>query len=158
MLKRLRETAMLSQELLAERARISTRTVSDLERGVNKTARRFTADLLATALELEGDLRNVFLVAASGRPVPHETAGVSSDPAGDRLIGRETELRGWAAFSRQARAGSPWSGQAEWARPDWPRSSRNGTADSGRRLPCGSISRVSITRRSSSLTSRRRSR
>ena len=93
MLKRLRETAMLSQELLAERARISTRTVSDLERGVNKTARRFTADLLATALELEGDLRNVFLVAASGRPVPHETAGVSSDPAGDRLIGRETELR-----------------------------------------------------------------
>src|SRR5437899_855022 len=42
----------LTQEALAERAGLSVRTVSDLERGVNRTPRKDTLPLLAAALEL----------------------------------------------------------------------------------------------------------
>lgn len=40
LLKRLRQSARLTQEELAHAAGISARSVSDLERGVNRTARR----------------------------------------------------------------------------------------------------------------------
>ena len=50
LLRRLRTSAGLSQEELARAAALSTRTVSDLERGINLTARNQTARLLADAL------------------------------------------------------------------------------------------------------------
>jgi transcriptional regulator with XRE-family HTH domain len=68
LLQRLRTRAGMTQEELAERATVSPRTVSDLERGINQTARRATAQLLAGALELAGDEREQFLAAARGRP------------------------------------------------------------------------------------------
>ena len=43
LLRRLRAGARLTQEELAEAAGISPRSVSDLERGVNRTARKATA-------------------------------------------------------------------------------------------------------------------
>jgi transcriptional regulator with XRE-family HTH domain len=49
LLRRLRAEAGLTQEELAEAASLSPRSVSDLERGVNRTARRDTALLLAGA-------------------------------------------------------------------------------------------------------------
>ena len=52
MLRRLRSESGLTQEELAERARLSTRAVSDLERGVNQSPRKATARLLADALDL----------------------------------------------------------------------------------------------------------
>src|SRR2546423_6275797 len=52
LLKRYRVAAGLSQEALAERARLSTRAISDLERGVKQTPRRDTVELLAEALQL----------------------------------------------------------------------------------------------------------
>src|SRR5215469_14548767 len=54
LLRALREEARLTQEELAVAAGVSVRTVSDLERGVNRTARKATAVLLAAPLGLAG--------------------------------------------------------------------------------------------------------
>lgn len=50
LLRQLRGEAGLTQEELAEAAELSPRSVSDLERGINRTARKDTALLLAEAL------------------------------------------------------------------------------------------------------------
>ena len=67
LLRRLRAGAGLTQEELAEAAGISPRSVSDLERGINRTARKDTALLLADALRLTGQVRALFVAAARGR-------------------------------------------------------------------------------------------
>jgi tetratricopeptide (TPR) repeat protein/transcriptional regulator with XRE-family HTH domain len=67
LLRRLRADAGLTQEELAEVARVSQRAVSDLERGINRTARKDTAVLLAGALGLDGSARELFVAAACGR-------------------------------------------------------------------------------------------
>ena len=77
LLRQLRDQAGLTQEELAEAARVSQRAVSDLERGVNATARKDTAVLLAGALGLDGPARDLFVAAARGRA-----------PVGD-VLGRE---------------------------------------------------------------------
>ena len=53
LLRQLRVKALLTQEELAEAAGVSPRSVSDLERGINRTARKDTALLLAGALGLD---------------------------------------------------------------------------------------------------------
>src|SRR5512135_2693219 len=67
LLRQLRTEAGLTQEELAETAGISARTVSDLERGVNRTAHKDTAQLLAAALGLSGPTEERFVAAARGR-------------------------------------------------------------------------------------------
>jgi transcriptional regulator with XRE-family HTH domain len=67
LLRQLRSGAKLTQEDLAEAAGVSTRSVSDLERGINRTARKDTAGLLADALSLTGQPRALFIAAARGR-------------------------------------------------------------------------------------------
>ncbi len=67
LLRRLRTGARLTQEELAEAAGVSPRSVSDLERGINRTARKDTALLLADALSLTGQVRVLFVAAARGR-------------------------------------------------------------------------------------------
>ena len=67
LLRQLRADAGLTQEELAEAASLSPRSVSDLERGVNLTARHDTARLLAGALGLAGPQRALFEAAARGR-------------------------------------------------------------------------------------------
>jgi transcriptional regulator with XRE-family HTH domain/DNA-binding beta-propeller fold protein YncE len=67
LLRQLRAEAGQTQEELAEAAGLSPRSVSDLERGVNRTARRDTAELLADALGLAEPVRPVFVAAARGR-------------------------------------------------------------------------------------------
>jgi tetratricopeptide (TPR) repeat protein/transcriptional regulator with XRE-family HTH domain len=66
LLKRLRTDAGLTQEDLAARASVSPRAISDLERGINKTARQDTARLLADALSLSGTARAGFVTSARG--------------------------------------------------------------------------------------------
>jgi len=66
LLRRLRTSAGLTQEELAEAAALSPRTISDLERGISMTARAPTARLLAAALHLTGSARAEFLAAAHG--------------------------------------------------------------------------------------------
>lgn len=53
---------------------MSPRTISDLERGVTRTARRATANLLADALQLAAPLREQFLGMALGLPPAPVTA------------------------------------------------------------------------------------
>ena len=67
LLRQLRAEAGLTQEALADAAGLSARTVSDLERGVNSTARKESARLLADALGLTGQAREDFEVVARGR-------------------------------------------------------------------------------------------
>jgi transcriptional regulator with XRE-family HTH domain len=67
LLRRLRTEARLTQEELAEVACLSPRSVSDLERGINRTAHKDTAILLADALNLAGAARELFVAAARGR-------------------------------------------------------------------------------------------
>ncbi|MGB6454467.1 MAG: helix-turn-helix domain-containing protein, partial [Streptosporangiaceae bacterium] len=66
LLRQLRADAGLTQEQLAEAASLSPRSVSDLERGINLTARKETARLLADALRLTGAQRVLFETAARG--------------------------------------------------------------------------------------------
>jgi WD40 repeat protein/transcriptional regulator with XRE-family HTH domain len=67
LLRQLRAEARMTQEELAEAARLSPRSVSDLERGINRTARKDTAVLLAGALGLAEPVKDVFVAAARGR-------------------------------------------------------------------------------------------
>ncbi|HEY9241796.1 MAG TPA: NB-ARC domain-containing protein, partial [Streptosporangiaceae bacterium] len=67
LLRRFRGEARLTQEELAEAAGLSPRSVSDLERGINRTARKDSARLLADALELSAEVRVSFIAAARGR-------------------------------------------------------------------------------------------
>ena len=64
LLRQLRAEAGLTQEELAEAAGLSPRSVSDLERGINRTARKDTAELLAGALGLAEPVRALFVAAA----------------------------------------------------------------------------------------------
>jgi transcriptional regulator with XRE-family HTH domain len=67
LLRQLRAEAGLTQEELAEAASLSPRSVSDLERGINRTAHKDTALLLADALKLAGPVRERFVAAARGK-------------------------------------------------------------------------------------------
>ncbi len=67
LLRRLRAEAQMTQEELAEAAGLSPRSVSDLERGIHRTAHKDTAVLLARALSLAEPARELFLSAARGR-------------------------------------------------------------------------------------------
>ena len=78
-LRRLRAETRLTQEELAEAARLSPRTVSDLERGVKRTAHKDTAELLAEALNLAGPAREVFVAAARGRVPAAEVLAVRAE-------------------------------------------------------------------------------
>jgi len=67
LLRHLRYEARLTQEELAEKSNLSPRSISDLERGVNRTARKDTAVLLADALGMSDPVRTAFVAAARGR-------------------------------------------------------------------------------------------
>jgi len=60
LLRRYRKAANLSQQALAERANLSTRGVSDLERGLIHTPYRHTVAALADALHLSDEERGAF--------------------------------------------------------------------------------------------------
>ena len=92
LLRRLRKNAGLTQEALAERAGLSVRGISDLERGVNRTARRETAARFANALGLAGGERTRFLAAAGGRPMVQNPVESTLPTPLTPLIGREREL------------------------------------------------------------------
>jgi predicted ATPase/DNA-binding XRE family transcriptional regulator len=98
LLKQYRQAAGLTQEALAERADLSARAISDLERGVNRTPRQETLDLLAQALQLPPRKRVLLITAAhptggstdalDGGPRPPQNLPVPLTP----LIGREADV------------------------------------------------------------------
>ncbi|HEX5293933.1 MAG TPA: helix-turn-helix transcriptional regulator [Streptosporangiaceae bacterium] len=77
LLRELRAGAGLTQEELAQAAALSTRAVSDLERGISLTARKDTAKLLADALHLAGREREMFEASARGHSDPGGMAAAS---------------------------------------------------------------------------------
>src|SRR5215217_3498173 len=63
-LRQARSAAALSQEQLAERAGLSARAISDLERGIHQTPHLETVRLLVDALRLDATDRADLLAAA----------------------------------------------------------------------------------------------
>jgi len=101
LLQRLRAEAGLTQEDLAAVAGLSPRSVSDLERGIHRTARQDTTRLLADALGLVGPMRALFAAAARGA-VPVGDALPAAEGAGTRpgpVTG--SPYLGLAAFEEQ---------------------------------------------------------
>ena len=84
LLRQLRDEAGLTQDELAEAAQVSQRAVSDLERGINRTARKDTAMLLADSLGLDGPARELFVAAARGRVPAAEVLAAGQAGAGGR--------------------------------------------------------------------------
>lgn len=99
MLRRCRVAAGLTQEQLAERAGLSVRGISDLERGVNRSPRASTAERLADALGLSPAERAWMLTARKvvrtyPVPVRDPLPAVTTTSEASRLpcVGREREL------------------------------------------------------------------
>src|SRR6202165_5351909 len=95
LLKRCRMAAGLTQEALAERANLSTRAISDLERGLSRAPRYDTLDMLTSAMNLSAEQRAA-LFAAARPPLPGE--GAKAAPLHvppfppTALLGREREV------------------------------------------------------------------
>jgi predicted ATPase/DNA-binding XRE family transcriptional regulator len=96
LLKHYRRTAGLSQEALAEKAGLSVRAISDLERGVNRSPRYATLDLLTGALPLSIQQQDLLKAAARpeafipvGADASWPQAGIPLPPT--RLVGREAD-------------------------------------------------------------------
>src|SRR5512132_3779294 len=98
LLRRSRVAAGLTQEELAERAGVSTRGISDLERGARGLPRKDTLQLLLQALDLP-ERDSATLVAAAHRAprlsAPREqVAGYPTLPVPPTsFIGRAAEIR-----------------------------------------------------------------
>jgi transcriptional regulator with XRE-family HTH domain len=95
LLRRHRLAANQTQDELAERAGLSARGISDLERGVIRLPRPETARLLAAALALPPPTQAEFLAAARGAADIHRAAVGTVSAAPDRspppLVGRDAE-------------------------------------------------------------------
>ncbi len=68
LLRRARRDAGLTQEELAERAGLSARAITAIERGISRAPHKTTVELLCAALELPPEQYAVFLAAARKRP------------------------------------------------------------------------------------------
>ena len=104
-LRELRRAAGLTQEELAQGARVGVRTLRDLETGRAVRPQRSTVDLLASALGLEGAERDRFVAAARGRPRADGRAvrGQVSLGVPPELIGRESAVQAVADLLDVAR-------------------------------------------------------
>src|SRR5688572_24015743 len=97
LLRRYRIAAGLTQEELAERAGVSTRGISDLERGARGLPRKDTLQMLLQALDLFPSDRDALVAAARRAPAPagrrDQADALPALPVSPTpLIGREREL------------------------------------------------------------------
>jgi transcriptional regulator with XRE-family HTH domain/tetratricopeptide (TPR) repeat protein len=98
LLRKHRLRRRFTQEALAERAGISSRSVREMERGRGRGPRPRTVELLAAALELDGDERGEFVEAGGslfwasrvGRPEPGRPRQLPADLAD--FVGRDREI------------------------------------------------------------------
>jgi WD40 repeat protein/transcriptional regulator with XRE-family HTH domain len=101
LLRQLRAGAKLTQEELAAAAGVSARSVSNLERGVNRTAHKDTAVLLAGALGLTGPTAELFVAAARGN-IPAAQVLAAAEGAGPQAgVATGSPYRGLAVFEEQ---------------------------------------------------------
>src|ERR1700746_2424371 len=93
--------ARLTQEELAAAAGVSPRSVSNLERGINRTAHKDTAVLLAGALGLTGPTQELFVAAARGNvPGAQVLGGARGARPRPRAVAG-SPYRGLAVFGEQ---------------------------------------------------------
>ncbi len=105
-LRRYRAQRGLTQEELAASARLSVRSITDLERGVSRSPHKDTIALLADALQLSAHERARFLDAARGRKTaePPQTGSLAHLlPPLTPLIGREREEAALVRLLQQER-------------------------------------------------------
>jgi predicted ATPase/transcriptional regulator with XRE-family HTH domain len=107
LLRQLRAGAQLTQQELAKAAGVSPRAVSDLERGINRTARQDTAVRLAGALGLAEPVRSLFVAAALGRIQAAQVLAARPGQAPGESPGSAGEMHGFvpALTSFVGRAG-----------------------------------------------------
>ncbi len=116
LLRRYRVAVGLSQQGLAERARVSANAIGALERGDRRTPQRETFALLADALALSDEERGEFAAAAARSALPRRTGngsvttspwrnvGISNAPlVFTSFVGRAAELAGIAKLAREHR-------------------------------------------------------
>jgi transcriptional regulator with XRE-family HTH domain len=102
LLRQLRAEARLTQEELAEAATVSPRSVSDLERGINRTPHKDTAVLLAGALGLTGPAGELFVAAARGKaPATDVLAAARRAAPGQSGAVTGSPYRGLKAFEER---------------------------------------------------------
>ena len=134
-LRQLRAEAGLTQQELAKTAGVSRRSVSDLERGINRTARQDTAVRLAGALGLAEPVRSLFIAAARGRVQAAQVLAVKPSQAQGGSLAPAAGMHGFlpALTSFVGRAGPVGevaalldggrlvtvTGRAGRARPGW---------------------------------------
>jgi predicted ATPase/DNA-binding XRE family transcriptional regulator len=111
LLRRYRHSGGFTQEELAERATLSARAISDLERGLKYRPRKDTVRLLADALELTGNDRGAFERAARGIGKPDRISPQTSPETPTNLqdeptpfIGREQEVAHLVDLLQQPKA------------------------------------------------------
>ncbi len=88
LLRRYRQTAVLSQEALAGRANLSVQAIGQLERGDRRVPRLETVQLLATALQLDEAARATLLAAAR----PDSAISAPAPPSLEPDTGLSTSL------------------------------------------------------------------
>ena len=114
LLRRYRLAAELSQEALAERARMSTSGIGALERGYRRTPQRETLMLLARGLALDDEQRAEFEASAARSRLTRRGAAVAVGPWADTpianlplaltsFVGRDVELDEIATHVRDHR-------------------------------------------------------
>src|SRR6266516_7088819 len=125
LLRQLRVKALLTQEELAAAAGVSPRSVSDLERGISRTARKDTAVLLAGALGLAGPARELFVTVARGQAPTAQllaaargTFAAGAAPGLPRDGGGVTGGQGELAWLLETVTGSPYRGLAAFGEAD----------------------------------------
>jgi transcriptional regulator with XRE-family HTH domain len=101
LLRQLRAEARLTQEELAAAAGVSVRSVSNLERGINRTAHKDTAVLLAGALGLAGPAEELFVAAARGNAPAAEVLAVAAGAGRRPGVVTGSPYRGLAAFGER---------------------------------------------------------
>lgn len=107
LLRRYRIAGGRTQEALAERARLSARAISDLERGVNRAPRHETLKMLVDALDLTD--HQAALLRATARPevtppvLPVRSPSPPPIPSTE-LIGREDEIQRALSFMERGHA------------------------------------------------------
>ena len=101
LLRQLRADARLTQEELAVAATVSPRSVSDLERGVNRTPHKDTAVLLAGALGLTGPAEELFVAAARGKVPAAQVLTATEGTGPRRRVVTGSPYRGLSVFGEQ---------------------------------------------------------
>lgn len=137
LLRRQRLAAGLTQEALAGRAALSTRAVSDLERGVKQAPRFDTVRRLLAALALHPEAAAA--LAAAARPAGGPDSRATSDAAPARVEGAQRSSPGRVPDAQGPRAAAVLSATPSVCRYHLPVPLTSLVGGSASWQPCGTV-------------------